>query len=421
MNQATLDAIDSYAQKQDALNTTASSATASFESYSLSSHFQPIFSLSMGRRVGHEALLRPALNGQPVSPLAFLQSERSFAELQKLDQLCHVLHMQNFRQKKTDDSWLFLNMHPEVFLRAPHAEGDASFAYLLDGLGFPSNLLVVEVLEEAVRENTAFACAVNYFRELGCLIALDDFGAGHSNFDRVWKIQPEIVKLDRSLIKQAREETKIRRILPQMVSLLHEAGALVLMEGVETLEEAHIALDADIDFVQGFYFGRPAAELADVWQSRVLINGTWVVSDQLWQDERIEQHMELAAYQNAIGYAASLLSSGRSLNEACADFLNLPLSQFCYLLDGSGRQIGSNLWAQHANPSANPRLEPLKDTRNARWSRRPYFRSAMEHFGRVQTTRPYLSISSSCLCSTISSSFKIEQDAFVLCGDVKLE
>lgn len=395
---------------------------AQWETHTLTSHFQPIFSLPMGKRVGHEALLRPRdAAGHPVSPLHFLQLERDFDQRLQLDRTCHDLHLRNFQLQSSDPGWLFLNMDPEAFLRAPQEPYETSFATLLDKLDFPRERLVVEILEAAVRENAAFAHAVAYFRELGCLIALDDFGAGHSNFDRVWRIQPEIVKLDRSLITQAARDTRVRRILPQMVSLLHEAGAMVLMEGIETLEEAHIALDADVDFVQGFYFGRPNAQLAETWQARVLINGTWVVSDQLWQDERISHHQEMAPYQNAICQAATQLAGGQSIEQACAGFLALPNTQFCFLLDSSGRQIGDNVWGAHCPPSQKPQLAPLGDTRNARWSRRPYFSRAIEHFGRVQTTRPYLSLSVACLCRTISVAFRLGQDTFVLCGDVRTD
>lgn len=54
---------------------------------------------------------------------------------------------------------------------------------LLAEVGFPAHRVVVEVLEEAVRDTDEFQSAVDFFRELGCLIALDDFGAGSSNFE----------------------------------------------------------------------------------------------------------------------------------------------------------------------------------------------------------------------------------------------
>ena len=51
--------------------------------------------------------------------------------------------------------------------------------------------------------------------EEGVRLALDDFGAGHSNFDRVWRIRPEIVKLDRSLVQRALKSQRVARMLAQ--------------------------------------------------------------------------------------------------------------------------------------------------------------------------------------------------------------
>jgi EAL domain-containing protein (putative c-di-GMP-specific phosphodiesterase class I) len=93
---------------------------------------------------------------------------------------------------------------------------------------------VIEILEQSVKDALQLGEAVQFFRNQGYLIALDDFGAGHSNFDRVWNLQPDIVKLDRSMIMRAGHNMRIRRMMPVMVSLLHEVGSLVLMEGVET-------------------------------------------------------------------------------------------------------------------------------------------------------------------------------------------
>src|SRR5690606_3189599 len=90
------------------------------------------------------------------------------------------------------------------------------------------------------------------------LVAIDDFGAGESNFERVWRLRPDIVKLDRAMITEAAQNPLVQRILPGIVSLVHEAGALVVMEGIETERQALIALKSDVDFVQGFYFLRPS-------------------------------------------------------------------------------------------------------------------------------------------------------------------
>ena len=389
----------------------------------ISSYFQPIFSLSHRRIVGHEALMRGrGPDGTPISPLELLNRVNGdYPTLLHLDRLARATHLHNFAAQPEADGWLFINMSPEVFLQGPSLQAGQLVSALMQATGLSPRRLVIEVLEEAVQDNSRFIAAVEFFRSLGFLIALDDFGAGHSNFDRVWSIRPEIVKLDRSLIVQAAADPKIRRTLPQIASLLHEAGALVLMEGVETAEEAYIALESDVDFVQGYYFGRPGPRVATDATAGQAVNELWHDFDARWLRDKRNYHENIAPYFNALGYASVLLSAGRSLEEACASFLQLPNSAFSYLLDAQGQQIGKNIWSADSAPSEDQRFSPLTNTQGARWARRPYFRRAVENFGKVQVTRPYLSISSASLCVTLSCSFKVNGELQVICGDVRWE
>src|SRR3984893_4750283 len=88
----------------------------------------------------------------------------------------------------------------------------------------------------------------------------------------VWQLQPDIVKLDRGVIEQAARNPRVARTLPRLVSLLHETGALVLVEGVETQHEALLAMECDADFVQGFYFARPAPGTVDEESCRAVMD-----------------------------------------------------------------------------------------------------------------------------------------------------
>lgn len=392
--------------------------SAVFEGHRLSSAFQPIFSLTLQRAVGYEALLRARdvadLYVSPPQLFAGLSPERQ----NDLDSLSHLLHLNSYRRLSKDGEWIFLNMTPEVFLGARQAKSGMSFGDTLAALRILPHCVVIELLEKDVRDSAEFEKAVAYFRELGCLIALDDFGAGSSNFDRVWSLRPKIVKLDRNLIHRASRTTRVRRILPQLISLLHEAGAMVLVEGVETDEEAYLALDANADFAQGYLFGRPAPTLSDPEETRDVMRSIWRSFDEHWNEDGRRQKNALAPYVNAIGNASVLLSAHRSMAAACAAFLELPEATICYLLDERGQQIGGNRWGQGFAAFPDPRLAPLRDTHNARWSRCPYFRRAIENFGKVQITRPYFSISSARLCVTVSVCFLQGDEIRVICGDV---
>ncbi len=387
-----------------------------FAGLTIRSHFQPIFSVAHSRTVGFEGLMRPSdQNGHPVGPLDALAMGRNFPHVLTLDRLASSVHMHNFLQLKAD-GWLFLNMNTEVFLesvRDGHFLGE-----LLRESGFPPHRVVIEILEQGMLDELRLGEAVQFFRKQGFLIALDDFGAGHSNFDRVWNLQPDIVKLDRSMTTQAGSSLRIRRMMPVMVSLLHEAGSLVLMEGIETEGEALMAMDADADFVQGYYFGAPAESLPAEDASRKLFDRLWIDFREVTLPEVSFHRREVGPYINAIGYAASLLESGIPLTHAASGFLDLPGAERCYLLDKEGRQIGENMVNTRNLAAADQRYSPLANAHGANWSRRFYFRRALEHPGKVQITRPYLSIAGANQCITVSIGSLVNGEMRVLCGDV---
>jgi EAL domain-containing protein (putative c-di-GMP-specific phosphodiesterase class I) len=386
----------------------------------LGSSFQPIYSFPHRRPVGYEGLVRVQdAAGQPVSPISLFERVGSFEEQVKLDRLCRLLHVYNFVAQQVPDCWLFLNIHPAVFVHAAQqAEMLASAVEIVHQLGLPMRRLVFEVTEDVMSQDQKFEQAVEQARGTGCLLALDDFGAGHSNFDRIWRIKPEIVKLDRSLLSRAMESRRIARMLLQMVALLHECGALVLLEGVETQEEAHLALDADVDLVQGYAFGRPAPDLLPSGDVSGAVEDTWALFDERHLSDRQAHEECLAPFQTALTLALQPLLQGRPLAEACSAFLQLERAQLCYLLDEQGRELGERVAAQGRVAEGDPRFAPLERAGDARWSRRPYFRRAIASVGNVQLTRPYLSLHGAQLCVTVSLAFWRDGRLQVLCGDI---
>jgi hypothetical protein len=292
------------------------------------------------------------------------------------------------------------------------------FRELLDLYQFPAHRVVVEILESALRDEQRLDDAIRYYRDLGCLIAIDDFGAGHSNFDRVWRLQPDIVKFDRSIVVRAASDRGIRSVVSGMVSLVHEAGSLVLMEGIENELEAMIAMDADADFVQGYYFARPTASIETVSSFSPALGELFDTFSNTAAREGKKDHAEVAPYINGLGYASVLLRAGQPLEVACKGFLELPLAERCFLLDHSGYQIGANIMSPRGGTAPSPRYTPLNDARGANWSRRQYFRRALAQTEKVHVTRPYLSASTATQCVTVSIATTTDNELRVLCGDI---
>jgi len=388
--------------------------------YRLTSAFQPVYSFPHRRPVGYEGLIRVEDDrGRPVTPVTAFEGVGTFDEQVLLDRLCRLLHVHNFVSQQQPDCWLFLNIHPAVFLHAAlQVRMLARAVEVVHQLGLPTHRLVFEVTEDVMARDESFEDAVEAARATGCLLALDDFGVGHSNFDRIWRIRPEIVKLDRSLLRRSRGSKRMARVLSQMVALLHECGSLVLLEGVESAEDAQLAMDADVDLVQGFVFGHPAPFLRDGAGVSEALEGVWSLFNERQTQLRQEQLDRLTPFRTAVALALQPLQQGRPLVEAAAPFLKLEGAQMCYLLDEDGRELGPRAVPASGPARIDPRFLPMERAGDARWARRPYFRRAVESVGEVQTTRPYLSLHGARMCVTVSVAYWQDGRLRVLCGDV---
>lgn len=389
------------------------------EGLELTSVFQPVVSLSHRRVVGHEALLRATdAAGRSVAPFELFRAAERAGESSALDRCSRARHVAQFRGLSipAGDQWLFLNVQMDPLV-APEAAASA-LSDLLRAHGLEPWRVVIEVLESAVEDEDLLAQTVASYRAAGCLIALDDFGAGHSNFDRIWRLRPEIVKLDRSLVARAARDSQAERILPNLVALIHESGSLSLMEGIETHSEALIAVDSAVDLVQGYYFARPAEEPdrkgAEEAAGEAVRRGR-----QRQISHRNKRREALSSYLYAFERTAGLLASGLPFKPACVRLLRRDGVLRCFLLDLDGYQAAPNLESSTGRArTRDRRFAPLSDARRADWSRRDYYRRAIEQPGKPQVSRPYLSLADAALCVTLSAAVEVEEQLVVLCCDL---
>lgn len=392
-----------------------------FGAVRLESRFQPIFSLPHQRAVGYEALMRPSLpGGEPLSPPAVFGGAREISEAVRLDRLCRNLHVRNFCREGDRQSWLFLNVHPLTI--AHGALFGAYFSELLERYALVPRQVVIEIVEDAVQDEGLLAEAIGYYKRLGCLVAIDDFGTGASNFNRVWRTEPDLVKFDRSLITQATHTPRVRRALASLVALVHESGSLALQEGIETAEQAHIALDAGIDLVQGFHFARPGERARVDGDVGAVFSALCRRFRSQAENEENALAMELAEYREGFARLAADVARGRPLSAVAGAMLARPRAERCYLLDAEGRQIGATVQGPHAPDARGGKFSPLSSASGAVWFRRPYFLRAMAHPGEIQTSRPYLSIAGGNLCLTLSVTLSGSAgERQVLCCDLAWE
>lgn len=235
-------------------------AFARFKGLTLRSVFQPILDPRTHQPVAFEALLRATdSDGTPLAPPdAFARPQG--ADIVTFDRLCRTVHALNFARQAWTGDTLFLNVDARHLLSVGGGHG-AAFEALLAQCGLTPGRVVLEILESGIDDLGHLAVAVEAYQRRGYRIALDDFGCRHSNFDRLWHLTPDIVKLDRSLIEQATHNRRARLILPRLVEIIHSLGAQAVCEGIETAEQHRLAADAGADLVQGYHYARPAPVL----------------------------------------------------------------------------------------------------------------------------------------------------------------
>lgn len=227
--------------------------------YRLRTMYQPIFRLSgnMLIPVGVEGFVQPWLDQEAMAPDAFLAGLT--AERQgPAKSLCRALHIGNFHHVGMDDFQLHLNC--DVGARGDREDAIAQMR-LMAGLIVDADLMPDHVfcgfIARDVRDEDVPQRLVEALRDAGLMLAIDDFGPGHSVLDRIQRIGPDVVKVDGGWFRRIAGIEAATRLLAKLIGGLQREGVQVLIKGIETAEHLNVACTVGADLVQGFLLGRP--------------------------------------------------------------------------------------------------------------------------------------------------------------------
>ncbi|MCW2985318.1 MAG: hypothetical protein JWR63_2888 [Conexibacter sp.] len=141
--------------------------------------------------------------------------------------------------------------------------GDADFAGWLEELltttPVPPQRLVVEITETAAIVNLERARALaDMLRRLGCLLALDDFGAGFASFAYLKHLRFDVLKIDGEFVRGLRDNPTDRLVVEAVVAIARGLGTPSLAEFVTDSDTLDAVRELGVDYAQGFHLGRPA-------------------------------------------------------------------------------------------------------------------------------------------------------------------
>ncbi|MEH6564830.1 MAG: bifunctional diguanylate cyclase/phosphodiesterase [Halopseudomonas sp.] len=219
--------------------------------------FQPIVSSLEQRVIGYEALSRGPSDSPLHSPLTLFAVARQHGMLTELEMLCRSRAISRFCALKLPGK-LFLNISPESLLEQQHYSGGT--LAMLDASGLTPDRVIIELTEQApIDDISLLQTALHHYRDMGFSIALDDLGAGYSSL-RLWsELHPEYVKIDRHFIDGIHQDSVKREFVSSILQMAKASRAQVIAEGIEQPEELAVLEEIGIDWVQGYWLGRPAS------------------------------------------------------------------------------------------------------------------------------------------------------------------
>ena len=213
--------------------------------------FQPIVDLASGQVVGAEALARfKGADGEA------LPTERCFLDAHAVGlgidlELAVIALALGCQARLPDGRYLALNVSPAVLEHAGLVETIERHAI--------ERPLVVELTEhQPVEDYIALGEQLDRLRGLGIRVAVDDVGSGFSSFRHVTRVNPDILKLDRTLVCGIDDDPVRQSLASAIVSFARDVGATVVSEGIESESELCCLKDLAVGCGQGFHLARPS-------------------------------------------------------------------------------------------------------------------------------------------------------------------
>jgi len=217
------------------------------------SYFQPIIDNKTQQIVKYESLVRLINDeGKVLTPYFFLDTAKKSNYYTKITNIV-LEHSFNILNHTTADI--------SINLSALDIEQESTRNKVLTLLKENKTLasrIVFELLEdENVKDFNVVKRFVSDVKSFGVKIAIDDFGAGYSNFERLLDYQPDILKIDGCLIRDIETSSYSLSAVKSIVTFAKEQGLETIAEFIENESIFNIVKELGVDYSQGYYFGKP--------------------------------------------------------------------------------------------------------------------------------------------------------------------
>jgi len=219
--------------------------------------FQPVVRAGNKEAVFHECLLRMRdENGEIIPAGVFVPIIEQLGLVRLIDRYVLELAIQALIDNPT------LNLAINISgLTSSDQSWLRSLSALVKNKPEVARRLIIELTETSaltdIEESARFLAAI---RELGCRVAVDDFGAGFTSFRHLKTLTLDIVKIDGSFVRNLADNVDNQLFIRNLLGLAEAYGMETVAECVETQEDARFLIGEGVKYLQGYYFGRPSLE-----------------------------------------------------------------------------------------------------------------------------------------------------------------
>ena len=235
--------------------------------------YQPLVDAGSGAIVGMEALVRWHHQSRGViSPAEFIPMAEESGQIVELTNWTLLRACEDMKAMQSSHQIepvpVAVNISPVYFQRSDCVE---QIMGVLDRTGLPARQLQIEITEGMlVRDQVNAVKKLSKLRDSGVVTSLDDFGTGYSSLSYLRNLPVSKVKLDRSFVIHVTERDADVQIVRGVIEIVHHLSMTVVVEGVETAEQARLLSELNSDQFQGYLFSKPvsAAAMGDLLRSK---------------------------------------------------------------------------------------------------------------------------------------------------------
>lgn len=227
----------------------------------LTTFFQPIIDLVTEEIVGYEALNRPPFSKFFPSTDKFYDYIGSTNQVFLFELFCRNASISQFSNNIKEvpcqkEKLLFINIHPDVLVDSKYKPGET--IQLLQEFDLKPSQIVFELTEKkAVKDFDMFEKVLTNYRSQGFRLAVDDAGTGYNSLKTLVHLEPEFIKLDRSLIHNIVKNDAKQKMVNLLVNFANQSNTSVIAEGVENQEDLKFLKQEGIHLGQGYAIGKP--------------------------------------------------------------------------------------------------------------------------------------------------------------------